>query len=478
MDRRTALKILASGFFSVSAADRLSALEKLFPEELSRSQFGTEFLWGVATSAYQVEGAWNTDGRGLSIWDQFSQSEGNIKTGQNGNTACDFYHRYPEDIAITNDLNFQAFRFSLSWPRILPSGRSPVNQKGVDFYNRVIDECLHKGLEPWITLFHWDLPQDLEDRGGWRNRDIIEWFSDYARVCADAFGDRVKNWMVLNEPFAFTALGYLLGMHAPGAYGMKNFLPAAHHAAMCQSAGGRILREYVKDARIGTTQSIVIVDPRTQDPADLEAAKRSDALLNRLFIEASLGMGYPVNDLPVLSGIEKYMQGDDAELLKFGFDFIGIQNYTRVVVKHGSIVPWLKGMPVSPKKRHVSPVTEMGWEVYPEGIYRALKYYAKYPVRDIYVTENGAAFKDIPEDGRVHDPERTRFFKAYLESVLRAKNEGVNVKGYFVWSFLDNFEWAEGYRPRFGLVYVDFKSQERIIKDSGYWFREFLSPGK
>ena len=227
MDRRTAIKILTSGLISISAADKLSALEKLLPEGLLRSQFGKDFLWGVATSAYQIEGAFNQDGKGLSVWDHFSHTEGNIKTNQAADIACDFYHRYPEDIGITRDLNFQAFRFSLSWPRILPTGKGQVNQKGIDFYQRVIDECLNKGLEPWITLYHWDLPQDLEEQGGWRNRDVVAWFSEYTRICADAFGDRVKNWMVLNEPFAFTALGYLLGIHAPGMYGMKNFLPSS-----------------------------------------------------------------------------------------------------------------------------------------------------------------------------------------------------------------------------------------------------------
>jgi beta-glucosidase len=349
-----------------------------------------------------------------------------------------------------------------------------VNQKGIDFYQRVIDECLERGIEPWITLYHWDLPQDLENRGGWKNREIVDWFSKYALLCAKSFGDRVKNWMVLNEPFAFTALGYFLGMHAPGKYGLKNFLPAVHHATLCQSIGGRILRENVKNGRIGTTQTITLADPYEQNEEDIAAAKRADAFLNRIFIEPAVGLGYPVAELPALSRIEKYMKPGDPELMKFDFDFIGVQTYTRIMVKHKGIIPVIQAVPVSPKKRKVMQITEMGWEVYPEGIYRALKFYDKYPLKEIYVTENGAAFKDVPTDGKVHDTQRIEFFKEYLKQVLKAKNERVNVKGYFVWSLMDNFEWAEGYRPRFGLVYVDYKTQSRIIKDSGRWFKDFL----
>jgi beta-glucosidase len=448
-------------------------METLFEEELKRGDFGKDFLWGVATSAYQIEGAYNVDGRGPSIWDTFSHTEGKVKNNETGDIACDFYHKYPADINMVKDLNFNAFRFSLSWPRILPSGKTIVNQKGIDFYQQVIDKCLEKGIEPWVTLFHWDLPQELENRGGWKNREVVDAFSEYALLCAKTFGDRIKNWMVLNEPFAFTGLGYLLGMHAPGKYGLKNFLPAAHHAALCQGIGGRILKENVKNGKIGTTQTITVVDPFEETEEALIAVKRYDALLNRMFVEPAAGLGYPLADLPALSRIEKYMQPDDAELLKFDFDFIGLQNYTRVVVKNNSVMPVLHAVPVSPKKRKAAH-TEMGWEVYPEGICRALKAYAKYPIKEIYVTENGAAFRDILIQGKVHDQRRIDFFKEYLKQVLKAKNEGVNVKGYFVWSLLDNFEWAEGYNRRFGLVYVDFKTQQRFMKDSGEWFREFL----
>jgi beta-glucosidase len=473
MDRRTALKALSLGLASTMINYRLSGLERFLEDDVSAADFGKDFLWGVATSAYQTEGAYDLDGKGISVWDKFSH-KGNIKDGQTGDIACDFYHKYPGDISIIKDLNFKAFRFSLSWPRILPAGKTKVNQKGIDFYQKVIDECLKQDIEPWITLFHWDLPQALQDRGGWKNREIVDSFSEYALLCASSFGDRVKNWMVLNEPFAFTTLGYALGMHAPGKYGLKNFIPAVHHAALCQGIGGRILRDNVKNARVGTTFSISAVDPFEQKEENQLTVKRYDALLNRLFIEPACGLGYPVADLPFLSKIEKYIRPDDPSLLKFDFDFIGVQNYTRVVVRNNEFMPYLHGIPVSPKRKKLGPVTEMGWEVYPEGIYRALKFYKKYPVRDIYITENGAAFKDILTGDKIHDTDRINFFKAYLDQILKVKREGINVKGYFVWSLLDNFEWAEGYTKRFGIVYVDFPSQARYIKDSGYWFREFL----
>lgn len=469
--------MLSFGLFSTLINDRLFGLESFFEEELKHGDFGKDFLWGVSTSAYQTEGAYNLDGRGMSVWDTFSHTDGKIKHNQTGDIACDFYHKYPADISIIKDLNFKAFRFSLSWPRILPTGRTIVNQKGIDFYQKVIDECLEKGIEPWITLYHWDLPQDLEDRGGWKNRETVERFSEYVLLCAKTFGDRVKNWMVLNEPVSFTTLGYLLGIHAPGKYWLKNFIPAVHHAALCQGIGGRILKENVKNARVGTTYSISVVDPFTQNEDDFLAVKRYDALLNRLFIEPALGMGYPISDLPVLSKIEKHIQPDDHSLMKFDFDFIGVQNYYRIVVKSNQIIPFVHGIPVSPKRRKVNQLTEMGWEVYPEGIYRALKYYDKYPINEIYITENGVAFKDLLIDGKIHDIDRINFFKEYLKQILKAKNEGVNLKGYFVWSLLDNFEWAKGYNPRFGLVYVDYKTQNRYIKDSGLWFKDFLNTG-
>jgi beta-glucosidase len=475
MNRREALKLISIIGLSPFLENPVSGLSRYLPAGISRHDFGRDFKWGVSTSAYQVEGAYDADGKGPSIWDTFAHGEGNIKTHENGDTTCDFYHRYKEDIRLIRSLNFDCFRFSLSWPRILPSGINQVNQKGIDFYNRVIDECLANGIEPWVTLYHWDLPQELENKGGWTNRDIIQWFGEYADLCSRLYGDRVKNWMILNEPLAFTLTGYMLGMHAPGKISINKFVAAIHHAAMCNSEGARIVRGNVAGGNTGTTFSCSMIEPVDKEEKNVTAAREFDALLNRLFIEPSAGLGYPAADLPFLSRLDKVVKPGDMEKLPFDFDFIGIQNYTREVVKHTGLIPFIQAMPVKPKKRGAEEITEMGWEVYPEGIYQSLKYFARYNPKKIFITENGAAFHDQLSGAKVDDPLRIRFFRDYLSQVLRAKKEGVNVDGYFVWSLLDNFEWAEGFRPRFGIVYVDFETKERFIKNSGYWFREFLA---
>lgn len=441
----------------------------------SKKDFGPDFKWGVSTAAFQTEGSPIADGKGLSIWDSFSTKRGKIFKTQSAEVACDFYNRYEEDIDLLKSMNIPNFRFSLSWSRIIPTGSGSVNQKGLDFYNKIISKCLENGIEPWITLYHWDLPQALEDKGGWTNREILKWFGDYVKICAETFGDRVKNWMVLNEPMVFTGVGYFLGIHAPGRRRLKNFIPAMHHATLCQAEGGRILRRHVENANIGTTFSCSSIEPFRNSQKDRKATIRVDALINRLFIEPALGMGYPLEELPFLKKLNKHYRPEDDELVKFDFDFIGIQNYTREIIKHSWPVPYLRAKNITAKKRKV-PVTSMKWEVYPEGIYQMLHKFGAYKnIKRLYVTENGAAFPDTYDNGKVEDKERLEFLQKYLTQVLRAKNEGVNVKGYFVWSFTDNFEWAEGYHPRFGLVYIDYETQERIIKSSGKWFRDFLS---
>ncbi len=439
--------------------------------EFVKSDFGDDFYWGVATSAYQIEGAVDIEGKGESIWDRFTSRQSHVKDGSNGKEAVDFYHRYESDLRLLKKLNFENFRFSFSWSRILPDGTGKINEKGIDFYNRVIDTCLNLDITPWATLYHWDLPQKLEDKGGWTNRDILGWFSEYTDLCTRKFGDRVRHWMVLNEPAGFTALGYLSGMHAPNHMGISKFLASVHYACLCQAEGGRIIRQNLKDSHIGTTFSCSYTEPYKLNENHHLAAKRLDVVLNRLFIEPSLGMGYPYQELPFLKKIEKYIQPGDSEKLKYEFDFIGIQNYFRIISRP-SLIPYIWANRVKPEAD--SELTEMGWEVAPEGMYKIIKQFAKYPVKEIIVTENGAAFHDQLITGRVHDQQRIDFYKRYLQSILRAKNEGANVKGYFAWTFIDNFEWSEGYRPRFGLVYNDFKTQERTVKDSGYWFRDFL----
>lgn len=441
---------------------------------LSKKDFGVDFKWGTATAAFQVEGAVAEHGRGASIWDTFTRQKGKIKNGHHAEIACDFYNSYESDLELVKELGFKEFRFSISWSRILPDGVGKVNEMGIDFYNRVIDKCIALDIEPWITLYHWDLPQALEDRGGWKNREIIKWFSEYVSICADAFGGKVRNWIILNEPMAVAGLGYTTGMHAPGKKGLFNFLPVVHHLAMCQAEGGRIVRDMVPDACIGTALSCSHVQPFTQSARDIRAAKRADAIMNRLFLEPCLGLGYPVDAFPFLKGISKFMLEGDAEKLAFDFDFIGLQNYFRVIVRHSYFAPVLWLEEVSARKRNV-PLTAMGWEVAPDGMYEILKQFSQYPnIPEIIVSENGAAFEDILENGEVKDQKRIRFFEEYLANILKAKNEGVKIGGYLAWSLLDNFEWAEGYGPRFGLVYVNYENQERIIKDSGKWFARFL----
>ena len=477
MERRKVLRLFFVSSLAAVIAPKYSfaqfnQLEKL---DFSSLDFGTDFKWGVATAAYQIEGAHTIDGKSPSIWDTFSHKKGTIKTGENGDIACDFYHSYEKDLDLLKSLNMTVFRFSIAWSRILPNGSGTPNQSGLDFYHRVIDACLARGIEPWITLYHWDLPQILQDKGGWKNRDAVMWFSEYTNLLTKTYGEKVKNWMVFNEPSAFTALGYLIGYHAPGLKGLKNYLPTVHHVCLCQAEGGRIIRKNVANANIGTTFSCSQVDVFKSEERDGNTANRWDVLLNRLFIEPALGMGYPTESLPILRKLNKYIQPGDLEKLQFDFDFIGVQNYTREVVKANTFIPYMKGLEIKPVKRDAKEITEMGWEVYPEGIYKILKQFAAYPgVKKIFVTENGCAFPDEVVNGKVNDTKRIDFYQRYLKEVLRAKKDGVNIGGYFSWTLLDNFEWSEGFKPRFGLVHVDFKTQKRIIKDSGYWFRDFL----
>lgn len=481
MERRKVLRLFLVSSVAAIVSPKLAFGQMPFYQNLDFSSldFGSDFKWGVATAAYQIEGAHNVDGKSASIWDTFSHKKGNIKTGENGDVACDFYHSYEQDLDLLKSLNMTVFRFSIAWSRILPNGVGAPNQKGIDFYHRVIDACLARGIEPWVTLYHWDLPQILQDQDGWMNRASVSWFSDYVELVTKSFGEKVKNWMVFNEPSAFTALGYLIGYHAPGLRGFKNYLPTVHHVCLCQAEGGRIIRKNVVNANIGTTFSCSHVDFYKSEKRDGKSAERWDVLLNRLFIEPSLGMGYPVESFPILHKLDKYILHGDMDKLKFDFDFIGVQNYTREVIKKIGLVPIMKGLEIKPIRRDAKEITEMEWEVYPEGIYQIIKQFAAYPnVKKIFITENGCAFTDELVDGNVNDVKRIDYYQRYLKQVLRAKNEGVNIGGYFSWTLLDNFEWSEGFKPRFGLVYVDFKTQKRYVKNSGLWFKEFLADKK
>ena len=441
------------------------------------NNFGRNFQWGVSIAAAQNEGAAELYGKGPSIWDKFSKRMGKINGGAKSDVTCDFYHRYKDDLLLAKALGFSVFRFSISWSRILPDGFGKVNKEGINFYQQVIDECLKLGLTPYITLYHWDLPYELEKKGGWTNYLVTKWFARFVTVCAEAYGDKVKNWIVMNEPFGFTSLGYMLGKHAPGKKGLDNFLPAIHHAALAQADGGRIIRKLVKDAHIGTTFSLSLIIPHSQKKEDIAAANRLDILMNRLFIEPTLGKGYPRDEsikflekLHIINKSWKY-----TERLKFDFDFIGVQYYFPVVVRHNNLVPLIQLSQVKAKSRK-APYTAMGWDVNADSFYRMIKKVWLYGgVKEIIITENGAYYKDVVKNAVINDKERIQYFNDHLKAVLKAKKEGVNIKGYFAWTLTDNFEWNEGFNARFGLVHIDFKTQLRTIKNSGYWWRDFLS---
>ncbi|BDD04991.1 GH1 family beta-glucosidase [Aureibacter tunicatorum] len=443
------------------------------------NDFDPNFYWGVSSAAFQTEGAYKDGGKSLSIWDTFTEGFGKIKNGDNAKQACDFYHRYGDDLDLMQSLSIPNFRLSLSWSRIIKEGGNKINTKGLDYYRRVIDKCLENGITPWLTVYHWDLPQWIQDKGGWTNRDVLKYFEEYTSICGREFGKTVKNWMVLNEPMVFTGLGHYLGMHAPGLRGFSNFIPAIHHAALAQAEGYRILKSEVSDGYIGSTFSCSYIQPyRKEKSDDQDAAKKGDAIFNRIFIEPILGLGYPVDTLPVMKKIYKYYESGDDVKLKADLDFVGLQTYTREKVRFSMWMPYVKAQLVSPEKRNV-PTTEMGWEVYPKAVYRMLKRFNKYKnLPPIIVTENGAAMKDFVIGGKVNDPKRIYYLKNAIKGMSKAMAEGVDCRGYFVWTFTDNFEWNEGYFPRFGLVYTDYKTQKRIVKGSGYWYKDFLEGKK
>lgn len=445
------------------------------PSALSRDDFGSDFTWGVAHAAYQVEGAWATDGKGPSIWDTFTHGGGKVFDGTNGDEATDFFHRYPEDLDLVKALGFDAQRFSINWPRVLPDGVGRVNEKGLDFYDRVVDACLERGVEPWVTLYHWDLPEALHQRGGWANRDSVEWFGEMADVVAARLGDRVDRWMVFNEPGTFLPFGYVVGSHAPGVRSPRKFQAAVHHVGLAQGRGAAAIRAHARpDAKVGTTHIFTPPIVAGDTPRHRKAATAFDALMNRVYVEPSLGLGYPVDDAPLLKGIERFVEPGDDKALVVDWDFLGVQYYQRFALVAAPL-PLLGFVPRFRKDHKTHDITAMGWEVDASGLYDVLQQFRAYDaVPELVVTENGAAYPDHLVDGRVHDSRRTAYYQDHLAAVARAKADGVPVTGYFCWSYCDNFEWAAGLRPRFGLVHVDYATQQRTVKDSGYWFSRLL----
>jgi beta-glucosidase len=443
-----------------------------------RPTFPDSFLWGVATSAYQVEGAVAEDGRGRSVWDTFAHTDGMIRDGDTGDVTCDHYHRWAEDVRLMSDLGIRAYRFSIAWPRIQPTGRGAPNPAGLAFYDRLVDGLLAAGIAPCPTLFHWDLPQSLEDRGGWIVRDTAERFGEYAGRVATALGDRVPMWITLNEPFVHVTMGYALGRHAPGRVLLAAAFPATHHLLLGHGFAVDALRSTARpDALVGITNNLAPAVPASDAVADLAAANRLDGLHNRTYTDPVLLGRYPT-DLEQLYGEENLSvirDGDEA-VLGAPLDFLGVNYYFPNTVRAGDEgTPF--GLELVPQTG--LPRTAFDWPVVPEALTDLLvglddRYGLALP--PIYITENGAAYADtVDPAGQVSDPDRIDFLDRHLRALRAAMDSGVDVRGYFVWSLLDNFEWAEGYSKRFGLVYVDFATQRRIPKASYGWYRSMVA---
>jgi beta-glucosidase len=433
---------------------------------------GTDFLWGAATSAYQIEGATAEDGRGVSIWDAFCAAPGKVRNQDSGAVACDFYHRYRQDIALMRELGLDAFRFSIAWPRVMPDGHGPVNEAGLDFYDRLVDDLLDAGIRPFVTLYHWDLPQELEEAGGWPVRATAEAFADYVEVVAARLGDRVRDWVTHNEPYCSSWLGYVIGAHAPGRTDLADGAAAVHHVLLSHGLAVDILRRESPRGEVGIALDSWPVHPASSDARDAEAAWEADGFRNRLFFDPVLRGRYPDDVLERLGPAAPPLRDGDLETIGAPLDFVGMNNYSRWIVRADPD----GGRPVEVRAADAA-VTSTGWEIHPEGIHEVLtRLHRDYAVPSIYVTENGAAFDDVRgHDGKIDDRDRIAYLEQYVGAVARAIADGVPVRGYFLWSLLDNFEWTQGYAKRFGLVYVDYATLERVPKSSFYWYRDLIA---
>ncbi|MEU4239257.1 GH1 family beta-glucosidase [Actinoplanes sp. NPDC026619] len=444
--------------------------------------FPDGFVWGAATASYQIEGAAREDGRGPSIWDTFCRTPGRVYAGHTGDVACDHYHRYVDDVALMADLGLASYRFSIAWPRIQPDGTGPVNVKGLDFYDRLTDELLGKGIDPVVTLYHWDLPQTLEDLGGWANRLTAEAFAEYSQIVYARLGDRVGTWTTLNEPWCSAYLGYASGRHAPGKQDPAATFAAVHHLLLGHGLAARALRSAgARNLSITLNPSVVFpVDPN--NAADLEAVRILDGLSNRMFLDPLLKGEYPADMLTHMSRFTDlaYIQDGDLAAINAPIDVLGINFYQPAYV---SAKPGSPGAPDQPGSEGIAfrdpdgPVTDMNWLIEPSGLTHLLKrIHQDYPGTPLLITENGAAYPEGPgADGEVHDTRRIEYLDGHLRACHDALAAGVDLRGYFVWSLMDNFEWAEGYAKRFGIVHVDYATQERRLKDSAKWYREVIS---
>lgn len=480
---------ILSGCTVSSTASRTTAPIRLPTHSLrfdgaAEIRFPKNFFWGTATSAYQIEGAWNEDGKGESVWDRFTHTPGKIKNGDTGDVACDSYHRWGEDVALMRAMSLNSYRFSLSWPRIQPVGSRAVNSEGIDYYNRLIDALLQARIRPFVTIYHWDLPQALDDAGGWPNRDIASRYADYVEIVARSFGDRVSDWCLFNEPSAFCDLGYLDGTHAPGHRSLFDFLRATHTVNLAQGAGFHALKAVRPLARVGTAFSMSACEPATDSPEDKVAAERAHAITNLWFLDTALKGKYP-DALAFLPERTMGFKTGDLEKMKAPLDFIGVNLYYRTIASAPSSVErltntqeWL--FPVKMTGGNQGPKTDLGWEIWPQALYDVVTRIARdFDHPEIEITESGCAFNIGPDaSGAIRDGSRIRYHRQYLQALAQAIADGANVRGYHAWSLMDNFEWAEGFNQRFGLAYTDFKTQQRTIKDSGRWYAKVAAENR
>ncbi|HEY5952186.1 MAG TPA: GH1 family beta-glucosidase [Kofleriaceae bacterium] len=446
---------------------------------MSSLAFPVGFAWGAATSAYQIEGAAHEDGRGESIWDRFCRTPGKVADGDHGDVACDHYRRWREDVALMRELGLRAYRFSIAWPRVMPTGRGAVNERGLDFYDRLVDELLAAGIAPVATLYHWDLPQTLEDAGGWPARATAAAFVDYADVVTRRLGDRVSRWITHNEPWCVSVLGYETGEHAPGRRSPAAALAASHHLLLSHGWAVPVIRSNARNCEVGITLNLVPAMPASASALDYDAFRRLDGTMNRWYLDPLHGRGYPADVLAdhvaaghVPAAGWPVVEHGDLAAIATGCDFLGINYYSRAVARSAEPGNLPRTVHVAPKSEH----TDIGWEVFPDGLAEILlRVHLEYRPRQLFVTENGASYATGPDDdGRIRDLARTRYLHEHLVAARRAILSGVPLAGYFAWSLMDNFEWAHGYRQRFGITWVDYASQARVLKDSGHWYRRVI----
>jgi beta-glucosidase len=432
------------------------------------------FYLGTASAAYQIEGATSLDGRGPSIWDAYVKVPGAIENGDTGDIACDHYNRYQEDIAIMEGLGLNAYRFSISWSRVLPKGRGEINEKGLQFYSKLVDTLLEAGITPFVTLNHFDLPQALqEEGGGWLRRDVLRDFKLYTAVVTHELGDRVKHWITFNEPWELAWQGYHTGEDAPGLrLGIDAALLASHNVYLSHGEAVQTIRDNIPDAEVGIVIHLNNVEPVSEKPLDIAAAKRWEGCQNRWYLDPLYFGEYPDDMTHLYGSLAPEIQLDDMEVIRQPIDYLGLNMYRRSLVADGTDLPPINMRRINPPGDY----TDMGWEIYPKGLYDILKWtHHNYPVEKIYVTENGAAFNDpVTKDGKCHDARRVKYLMEHIKQVLKARREAVPLYGYFAWSTLDNFEWAYGYNMRFGVIHVDYQSQRRTVKDSAYLLKEII----